>query len=401
MEDAVDEIRQSKVCEKIDNESEKGAKPIEEDAVIDDIAGTPEIDHIIEAETSITDLDGSSIQTVPNNNAPIKKSLVKREVTKENNNGTGSVLRRLSNASEVLLNETILAKIKGPMSESWMGKAQKKVVAFEKPIEKSVLKSTETATEIITVKAVEKPKRKVHKYNIRNVYIPSVPQISLFESNPSEWILMQKQVVQHKALYMLMEWIIHTVNFNNAKKLALPYPRRFLISSDFINLLKSGQILQRLANKLKANSILDAPANEKMSEFKKSTRLIRCFSEFAYQKCDIPLDVLFSLEDFDSKEDNGYSKIFGTIVMVAMQDECKFGKCWGFNSRWFEKMKLNKFENNDYTYVVMLSCDYLAKRLVNKSRIVKKAIEETNFSCQTKSGQNKAPLAKGENFDYL
>jgi len=143
------------------------------------------------------------------------------------------------------------------------------------------------------------------------------------------WIGQQIPGAVHKASHMLLEWVTKIVDEGEETKTTLPGRDGMVTRNQFVNFLKDGQFLTKLANKLQSGAIEPATTEEgadaaKQKEVQKQN--IEKFVAWANTQLGREGDNALTLADITEKGKAGFSSLFDTLWQLATRASEKFGK---------------------------------------------------------------------------
>ncbi|CAJ0575362.1 unnamed protein product, partial [Mesorhabditis spiculigera] len=140
---------------------------------------------------------------------------------------------------------------------------------------------------------------------------------------PLKWLGQQIPPAVHKVNYLILDYIQTIVEEDPEKRAALPGKNEAVTKNQFINHLKDGELLAKLANVFTPGAVEKVHEGEelKVKENQKANR--EAFVNWA--KTRLPEDQVFAAEDLE-KGKPGYQAVFSTLWQLATQATEKFSK---------------------------------------------------------------------------
>jgi len=149
------------------------------------------------------------------------------------------------------------------------------------------------------------------------------------EVNPSEdpigWVKQQNKAVMHKVNYHILEWI-HNLALEETESREIPVrDHGFVTRGQFLEDLRDGFLLARLANKLFPGSIETVNTSEAAKANKEHQNAnLEAFLQFAKDKAGI--EQLFEVNSLQEKGKAGFEAVFNTIFNLGLVAQEKFGQ---------------------------------------------------------------------------
>jgi len=149
-------------------------------------------------------------------------------------------------------------------------------------------------------------------------------EVNLSE-DPIGWVKQQNKAVMHKVNYHVLEWI-HKLALEDTENRAIPVrDHGFVTRGQFLEDLRDGFLLARVANKLFPGSIETVHTSDAAKANKDNQNAnLEAFLQFAKDKAGI--EQLFEVNNLQEKGKAGFEDVFNTLVNLGLVAQEKFGQ---------------------------------------------------------------------------
>jgi hypothetical protein len=174
--------------------------------------------------------------------------------------------------------------------------------------------------------ATEETEPKVNGHGVNGTAKKEVEPPKDPKEDPLGWISQQIPPAVHKVNHLILDWIQKTAVDEEDKRVPLPGKNEQVTRNQFLNFLKDGTVLAKLANKFSPGSVEPVHEGEEANTKENQTANLEGFIKFVKEKAGLPEEQVFTVEDIQEKGKAGYGPVFNTIFQLGLKAQDLFAQ---------------------------------------------------------------------------